>query len=312
MSLSFIVDFGLENPTRDIALRLAAVMTRNIIGRNSRIKDYWGTEETITAIPFALDADSKFLLQILFTVDNIMIAIDGFHVAKYQHRLPFHQIRSIEVRGDVDDLHVERRIVTEYPQRTEKSKHFVQMSNRHAVTGVYDPEDYDLYEDEHANCLEEVSDLQRFLPLPYYASFPRGFFTLGYSMVISGHMRSRPHSLKISLQSGQHVWPQPIVALLLEFHFTIDHDGETGEPMVVRNSFANGRWSGEIKSQLSTGLRPGAEFRLGIVRGKNAFEMYVNDKPIVEYPYKVNPKYVDTLFVAGDIKLFNIEIEEGD
>ncbi|XP_075152956.1 32 kDa beta-galactoside-binding lectin lec-3-like isoform X2 [Haematobia irritans] len=306
----FIVDFCLENSSKDIALRMASIMNRNIIGRNSRIKGYWSTEETQAEIPFTLHTGSEFLLQILFTVDAFLIAIDGFHVAKYQHRLPFHDIRAIEIRGDVEDIHVERKIVTDYPQRAEKSKHFVHISNRHAETGIYDPADYDYYEDYEDE--DNEKDVERSLPLPYFASFPRGFLEYGYSMAVTGRIRPKAKAFRLSLQVGQHIWPQPTVALLLEFHFNARSDGETGEPIVSRNSFANGRWSGENKSELSTGLRPGAAFHLMLVRGKKAFEIYINRKPIMVYPYKVNPKNVDTLVVAGDIKLFDIEIEEGD
>ncbi|XP_013100947.1 galectin-4 isoform X2 [Stomoxys calcitrans] len=309
---SFLVDFCLDNATKDIALRVSTSLTHNYIGRNTRIKCYWGTEETTAAIPIALEPNTRFLLQILFTLDEILIALDGFHVAKYQHRLPYSSIRAIEIRGDVQDLHVDRRIVTDYPRRTARSKHFVQISNRHAETGIYDPADYDYLSDEQLQDEEDELGNERFLPLPYYASFPQGFFALGYRMGILGSVSPKAQSFKLSLQLGQQIWPQPTVALLLEFHFYTRPDGEPAEPIVARNSFVNDRWSGENKSEMSTGLRPGAEFHLVIVRGKLSFEIYLNNKPLTSYPYKVNPKYIDTLFVGGDMKLFNVEIEEGD
>ncbi|XP_073825866.1 galectin-8-like [Musca autumnalis] len=306
----FHVDFCVDNASSDIALRLAAVISRNIIGRNTRVTGYWGTEETTSVMPINLKQGSRFFLQILFTMDTVMIAMDGSHVAKYQHRVPYHDIRSIEIRGDVRDLQVDHKIVTDYPQRIGNSKHYAHISNRHAETGIYYPEDYDHPSEEEEENNQTVDE--RPLPLPYYASFPRGFFELGYSMVIWGRVRSKPQHFRICLQTGHNIWPQPTVALAIEFQFSFNSNGETEEPLIVRNSFTNGRWSEEIKSELTTGLRQNSEFHLYIVHGKKAFEILLNNRPLLNYPYKVNPKCVDTVLVSGDIKLYDIEIEEGD
>uniref|UniRef100_A0A1I8NHB8 Galectin n=1 Tax=Musca domestica TaxID=7370 RepID=A0A1I8NHB8_MUSDO len=314
----FHVDFCAENSSEDIALRLAAVISRNLLGRNTRTNGYWGTAETTSVIPIRLQPGTRFLLQLLITNDAILIAWDGMHVAKYEHRLSYYDIRSIEIRGDVRDIHVEHKVVSDYPQRTEKSKHYVCISNRHAETGIYYAEDYDHHTNEKGDeeAPEETNDDddddERPLPLPYYASFPRGFFDLGYSMVLWGRIRSKPQTFRLSFQAGPSIWPQPTVALLLEFQFSLDGNGETDEPIVMRSSFANGRWAEEIKSELLTGLRSNVEFKLKIVRGKRTFEIYLNDKPLTNYPYKVHPKCVDTLLVSGDINLYDIEIEEGD
>ncbi|KAM7351830.1 galectin-4-like [Cochliomyia hominivorax] len=301
----FLIDFGLENPNKDLAIRIAVRVSTSTIGRNSRIKRVWGLEETSSAIPFHLESGNTFEVQILFTIEYIFIALNGLHIAKYAHRLPFHDIKSIEIRGDITDIHVERNIVTDYPTRPEKTPHIARLAARYDHTENYDMEP-DYCEMASVASSEEA---ERFLPLPYYATFEKGFFDLGYSIGVRGHVRLNPHMFKIALQVGQNVWPQPTVALLLEFRFTRQRDGETGEPVVARNSFANGKWTGEDKSVLATGLRPGADFHLIVVRGKKSFEIYMNDKPLIDYPYKVNPKYVDTCFIAGDMKLFSVERE---
>ncbi|XP_037819674.1 LOW QUALITY PROTEIN: galectin-4-like [Lucilia sericata] len=301
----FIIDFGLDNANKDIALRIACRVSSNSLGRNSRIKHIWGVEETNSAIPFRLNSCSTFEIQVLFTVDHILIALNGLHIAKFAHRLPFHDIRNIDIRGDITDVHVERNIVTDYPTRPDKTPHIVRLGGRYANTSNLE----DL--ESEADCCELATTdaAERFLPLPYYATFDKGFFDLGYSIGVRGHVRLNPHTFKVALQVGQNVWPQPTIALLLEFRFTRQRDGETGEPVIARNSFANGKWTGEIKSELATGLRPGADFHLVVVRGRKSFEIYMNDKPVTDYPYKVNPKYVDTCFIAGDIKLFSVDIE---
>lgn len=298
----------MENSSKDLALRIAVRISTNTVGRNARIKRVWGTEETSSAIPFRLNDDSPFEIQILFTVENILIALDGLHIAKFQHRLPFHDIRSIEIRGDITEVHVERNIVTDYPTRPDKTPYISRIAGRYAdKTRIQNLEtDIDYCEIVSESSTEEA---ERFLPLPYYATFDKGFFDLGYSLGVRGHVRLNPHMFKVALQVGQNVWPQPTIALLLEFRFTRQRDGETGEPVIARNSFANGKWSGEIKSELATGLRPGADFHLVVVRGRKFFEIYMNDKPVTDYPYKVNPRYVDTCFITGDIKLFSIDIE---
>ena len=299
----FLIDFGMENSTNDIALRIACRVSTNTVGRNSRIKNVWGPEETDSAIPFELCAGSSFEIQVLFTIECIYIALDGLHIAKFFHRLPFHNIRAIEIRGDIGCIQVHRNIVTDYPTRPEKTPHIARI---HSVSANIDP-GFNAMAEYGAQSPDAIPP---FLPLPYYATFAKGFFDHCYSINIKGQVRLNPHVFKVSMQVGQNVWPQPTVALMMEFRFSRQKDGETGEPIIARNSFANGKWATEVKSELATGLRPGAEFHMFIIRGQNSFEVYMNDKPVTNYPFSVNPTYVDTCFISGDIKLLEVDIDK--
>uniref|UniRef100_A0A1A9W0I8 Galectin n=1 Tax=Glossina brevipalpis TaxID=37001 RepID=A0A1A9W0I8_9MUSC len=301
----FTIDFGMDNANNDIALRITGSMQKNLMSRNSRIKNKWGCDEIRTNYPYDLEACSVLTIQILLTVKEFMIAVNGFHVCKYTHRLPFHNIKKLEIHGCLSDVNVDRKIVTEYPQRPERSAHFDRLGEDAEVTECdqVDESDY-AAETSGSEC-----QLERFMPMPYYAMFDRGFLDAGFSVSVKGRVKSNPQTITISLQSGINVWPPPTVALQLQMRFAKAKDGETGEPTIARNSLTSGKWVGEFTSQVGTGLRPNADFVLTIVRGKKAFEVYLNDNPAFEYEYKVNPKYVDTVFVSGDMLLFDIEIE---
>ncbi|KAL9923264.1 galectin-4-like [Glossina fuscipes] len=300
----FTIDFGLDNANNDLALRIIGSTEKNILSRNSRIKNKWGCDELRTNYPFHFEAGSYFEMQILLTVPEFMIAVNGFHVCKFTHRLPFHNIKKLEIHGCISDVAVERKIVTEYPQRPDSSPHFDRLTEDAEVT-----ECEQVDEEPYPETPELICEPEGFMPMPYYAIFDRGFFDSGFSVAVKGRIKANPQTITINLQSGINVWPSPTVALQLQIRFAKGKDGETGEPTIARNSFTGGKWTGELVSQVGTGLRPNADFLLSVLRGKKTFEIYVNDKPAFEYEYKVNPKYVDTVFVSGDMLLFDIEIE---
>uniref|UniRef100_A0A1B0FGN0 Galectin n=1 Tax=Glossina morsitans morsitans TaxID=37546 RepID=A0A1B0FGN0_GLOMM len=300
----FTIDFGLDNANNDLALRITGSTEKNVLSRNSRIKNKWGSDELRTNYPFHFEPGNYFEMQILLTVPEFMIAVNGFHVCKFTHRLPFHNIKKLEIHGCISDVAVERKIVTEYPQRPDNSPHFDRLTEDAEVT-----ECEQVDEESYPETAGLICEPESFMPMPYYAIFDRGFFDSGFSVAVKGRIKANPQTITINLQSGINVWPSPTVALQLQIRFAKGKDGETGEPTIARNSFAGGKWTGELISQVGTGLRPNADFLLSVLRGKKTFEVYVNDKPAFEYEYKVNPKYVDTVFVSGDMLLFDIEIE---
>ncbi|XP_054744039.1 galectin-8-like isoform X2 [Anastrepha obliqua] len=315
----FSINFVIENATRDVALHINPRLPQNYIVRNTKVKGVWGREEVSSALPFSLHRGSRFAMQIFITDSDYLISVNGIHFAKYAHRLPYTSVSTVEVKGDVEDVNMERADVECYPEH---------------LPGV-DPKEIcvalDIF-DEHPNggdksalipydevdgsnldwaplgiksTIALMKNVACGIPLPYYGLLPTNSLKVGRCLQIVGRVKLLPQSFYINLQKGQHYWPHPIIA----FHFNprfSKQSGAIGKAIVCRNAWFNGAWAEEERSELDTDFRPGKTFRLAIVCAENAFEVYLNDKLITEFKYRIKPDIVDTLYIQGDIKLRSV------
>ena len=112
----FSINFVIENSTRDVALQINPRLPQNYIVRNTKAKGVWGKEEVSSALPFSLHRGSKFAIQIFITDSDYLISVNGIHFAKYAHRLPYTSVSTIEVKGDVENVSMERGEVECYPE----------------------------------------------------------------------------------------------------------------------------------------------------------------------------------------------------
>ena len=65
---------------------------------NSWLKGSWGSE---IACPLLFKAGRPFALQIVLTVDEFLISIDGCQVGSFQYRAAPHVIKALYIQGDV-------------------------------------------------------------------------------------------------------------------------------------------------------------------------------------------------------------------
>lgn len=291
---SFIIDFGLDNGDGDIALRIAGCASANLLGRSSRVQGTWHNPETTAASPINLLVGVHFELQLLFNENYIFIGLDSMHIAKYEHRLPFSHIRTLEIRGDVGGIIIEHTSVfmVPYPIRRKSTQHFGLINEECAA----DPQTTSAID-------------KRFLPLPYYATIRCGLFKKNYSMIVKGRVSPSPTRLKVALQQSSTEWPQPDVALRLMFHFTTNTLGRPKGILVTFNTYEKDQWTGEMNCALATDLKAGMDFNLVIVREEKVFKIYVNNTHVHNYPHILNPAYVSTCLVAGDLELTEVVIK---
>ncbi|XP_036327989.1 galectin-8-like isoform X2 [Rhagoletis pomonella] len=314
----FSINFVIENATRDVALHINPRLPQNYIVRNTKVKGVWGREEVSSALPFSLHRGSRFGMQIFITDSDYLISVNGIHFAKYAHRVPYSSVSTIEVKGDVEDVSMERADVEFYPEH---------------IPGV-DPKEIsmalDIFHDKPngdktalipydevdgsnldwaplgiKSSIALMKNIACGIPLPYYGLLPPDSLKVGRCLQIVGRVKLLPQSFYINLQKGQHYWPHPIIA----FHFNprfSKHSGAIGKAIVCRNAWFNGAWAEEERSELDTDFRPGKTFRLAIVCAENGFEVYLNDKLITDFKYRIKPDIVDTVYIQGDIKLRSV------
>lgn len=316
----------MENATRDLALHINPRLPQNYIVRNSKVRNVWGREEVASALPFSLRRGAPFSIQVLFTEECYMISVNGYHFCKFYHRLPYKSVQSLEVKGDIDDVMVERMIVSHYPERlpesVPKSIRLHKSLRAEHDTDEDGAEDVTDREEKQSTEWREVIVNNKLvmepsikgkdeMKLPYYGVIPKNSFLLGHVIKIEGRVRLLPQSFYINLQSGHDCWPHPIIALHLNPRFCKQSAGPIGKTTLIRNSWVDGNWGTEERSDMETSFRPGKTFSLSIVHGsKESFEIYVNHELLTEYKFRVRPDKIDTIYIQGDIKLFDVVLQQ--
>lgn len=292
-----------------MALHINPRLPQNYIVRNSKVKGIWGREEVSSALPFSLHRGSKFSIQILVSNECYMISVNGNHFAEYKHRLPYKSVSSIEVKGDIDSVIFSKCEATEYPDRlpdSQAKKIRLCVDETDPVNGGPSTEiDETEYPTEWKTIGMSGVTNAKGLSLPFYGRFPLRSLSPGKCLKFEGRVKLLPQSFYINLQTGQNIWPHPVVA----FHFNprfAKHGGGIGKHVVCRNSWKNGKWGDEERSHLDTNFCPGKSFSMAIVCYDKLYEVHVNGKLITEFRHRVPPETVDTVYVQGDIKLWDV------
>ncbi|XP_020800902.1 galectin-9 isoform X1 [Drosophila serrata] len=319
----FSINLVRNNEARDVALHVNPRLPQNYIVRNTKVEEIWGSEEVSSALPFLLARGEKFSIQVLVTNPCYMISVNGQHFAEYKHRVPYKDVRILEVKGDVEDVEMQRALVMNYPQRLPESEaknielHVddeIDEIDASAEEAITIPQEWCLIgpptKQLESSPKSDHSTNNLGLTLPYYGALPPNSLVEGRCLKIEGRVRLLPHSFYINLQRGQDIWPHPVIAFHLNPRFSKASSGALGKAVVCRNAWLNGSWAEEERSELDTNFRPGRTFILVIVCTKDSFEVYVNRQFITEFKYKVSPELVDTVYIQGDVKLWNVTLEQ--
>ncbi|KAH8262299.1 hypothetical protein KR038_000358 [Drosophila bunnanda] len=319
----FSINLVRNNEARDVALHINPRLPQNYIVRNTKVEEIWGSEEVSSALPFVLSRGQKFSIQVLVTNPCYMISVNGQHFAEYKHRVPYKDVRILEVKGDVEDVEMQRALVLNYPQRLPESEaknielHLndgIDEIDANAEEAITIPQEWCLIgpppKQLESSPKSDHSTNNLGLTLPYYGALPPNSLVEGRCLKIEGRVRLLPHSFYINLQRGQDIWPHPVIAFHLNPRFSKASSGALGKAVVCRNAWVNGAWAEEERSELDTNFRPGRTFILVIVCTKDSFEVYVNRQFITEFKYKVSPELVDTVYIQGDVKLWNVTLEQ--
>lgn len=209
------------------------------------------------------------------------MGVNGKHFGAYAHRVPFRKINAIEVKGDVKEVAIDQLYRDVYPQ--------VPVENVPS---------------------EEPSGDSRgdskFITVPYIGKIPGGF-TKNKTIHIYGKVKMLPHSITINLQEKPFFWPHPVIPLHINPRFS----NQGGQHIVCRNSWMNGKWTKEERTDLmAKDLSPGKFFKMTIECGFENYAIYVNERFFAEYSFRCDPVIVDTVNIFGDICLKKIWIEE--
>lgn len=269
----FSINLMCGNNKQDIALHFNPRLPQNYIVRNSRVSNSWQKEEVSSEFPFDLFRGHKFTIDILVAETEYLIGVNGNHFGRFTHRVPFKKVNSIEVKGDVKDIEIDQVQLNNYPQVTP--------SNIPKITG--NPPD---------------TDNNEYLQVPYYGRLSEAF-TRGKTLHIKGRVKMLPHSFTINLQENTNIWPHPLIPL----HFNPRFGNQGGRHVICRNSWVNGRWGKEERTDTQTYFMPGKMFLLSISCQDEGYQIYLNGQFFAEYFFKCDPQLATMVCVHGDIKL---------
>ncbi|KAH8279623.1 hypothetical protein KR018_008356, partial [Drosophila ironensis] len=311
----FIIDFTAD-PSNDrghVLLRIGARLPQNCLTRNSRLRGLWGVMEIASSLSFQIQRGKASWMQIMLTEECFLIAVNGYHFAKYNHRMPYNWLNAVEVRGDIADISVASFYVSEYPIRLSHSMPV-------DISSTHDPREPEqgraTVVNEWKNRLAMTWVFTRSfvtldsLPLPFYGAIPENEnLTEGRALRIIGRIRLLPQKFSIELQIGQEVWPQPAVSLHFSPCFLRGPRDKVGKAIITRAAYVKGQWVHSQASRMSTTLRPGSTFIILIACRRSHYELYVNNKPLVNFKYYIKPEMVNIVNIRGDIKLWAVVIE---
>lgn len=120
-----------------------------------------------------------------------------------------------------------------------------------------------------------------------------------------GKIKMLPHSFYINLQNGNKIWPHPEIA----FHFNPRFaKANVGKHIICKNAWYNGKWDKEERTEIAADFSPGKPFILEIVCHQQIYEVILNSKVIAEFNFRLDPHKVDTIYIQGDIKVWDVSV----
>lgn len=140
--------------------------------------------------------------------------------------------------------------------------------------------------------------------MPFYGKLLQPFVQ-GSRLHLFGRVKILPHSFYINLQAGDSIWPHPTIA----FHLNPRFANIGGKHMIVRNSWLDGKWDREERGEIHTDFMPSRSFHMTIECGDISYNVFLNEKFIAEFRFRVKPDIVDTVYIQGDITLKHISHE---
>jgi len=174
---------GPQPDKADIAFQLNPRFDVEWVVRNSKVKKQWGTEEATATTAFPFHDLEPFQLEIFVSPSSYLVAINGQHYCEYTHRVPFSEVDTLQVQGDLRLKLVEFKHTDHYPIQPAPN-----------LLNIINPS------------------------LPFF-SILNGAFELGNEIQFHGKVKPQPNRFHLNLQHGCQVYPHPDIALHINPRF---------------------------------------------------------------------------------------------
>lgn len=265
----------------DIAFHVSPRFHEGCVVRNSLLYGNWGNEERHPAGLGGLVQGQSFELMILTELSHYKLAISGRHLAEFMHRIPFQNVRTLEISGPVQVHRIEFR--TNYtapaypvlpgfpPVICPSGPPLPAVISPTTLKPVYNPA----------------------LPLSYPMF---GGLSQGMVICFSGRPTNSPHRFNFDMACGS--YPNADVGL----HVSVRFD----QYAVVRNSFINQNWGNEERGGIFP-FQSAVNFDIVIRVNPGFFELTINGQYYGTFQHRVMPlSRIDFLKVCGDVVLSSV------
>lgn len=101
------------------------------------------------------------------------------------------------------------------------------------------------------------------------------------------------------------MWPHPTIA----FHLNPRFANNGGKHVICNNAWLDDKWGKEERSETYTDFMPSRSFSMWIDCTHESYAVFLNQKQIAEFKFRLKPDIVDTIYVQGDIKLQLVALE---
>uniref|UniRef100_A0A673FWR1 Galectin n=1 Tax=Sinocyclocheilus rhinocerous TaxID=307959 RepID=A0A673FWR1_9TELE len=230
---------------------------------------HWGSEERKYETPFP--RGQMFALQILVTQETYKISTNGKPFSEYKHRMPFSHVDSICIGGMVE-LSL---VAFQYPV-VRKKKYFTTSP----LLGIYQYQCVFvlilIYIKYYIAIYKNIFNYNQMVP--YKSTFCGGVHP-GKIFIIQGFLNPGGNRMEISLRH------------------------KTGINVVVCNSYEDGTWGNEERSEVVL-LKRGEPMQVTIFSSHDHYKVFVNGEQTHTYSHRFTKlEEIDVLEVSGDVEL---------
>uniref|UniRef100_T1IQM2 Galectin n=1 Tax=Strigamia maritima TaxID=126957 RepID=T1IQM2_STRMM len=266
INLALGVNYEDNDQRSPIAFHLNPRFDQNYTARNT-FQNGWGPEESNSPNSvFPFHRGQTFEIMILIAPDSYMVAVNEKHYVKYVHRIPYQQVNTLQVLGDVV---VDRILVHEGPYSAPMPQ---------PVPKIPPPMTYNL-------------------SVPFETVITGGQMREGTTIYMSGRPNAAADRFNVDLFFGGEYGRAGDVA----FHMSV----RFAERLIVRNTNINGCWGQEERDIFKFVFEPNTNFDMKIICETNQFVVFVNGQYLCNYLHRLSYTQIDRFRVEGDLKMFN-------
>ncbi|XP_021378023.1 galectin-9-like isoform X1 [Mizuhopecten yessoensis] len=283
-------------PKVEVALHFNPRFNQGVVVRNSHQKGCWKKEETYGNFPF--HPGQPFEIIIAVETSQFKIAVSGQHFTEFQHRMPVHQVNTINISGGVTVFCIRYdapgpALPASYPQNFPYGQPPMMPQ---PPFGFGQPQ---MAPHPHVGFQQTQNSTEILNPSVPYMGDIHGGLAAGKSIDIQGSLPLTQETFVINLQCGRQAYPQLEVAL----HFNPRFD----QGCVVRNSHEGGSWKKEERFGVFP-FHPGQPFSVKIVVEVNQYQIHVNGQLFTGFQHRIPFHRVNTLSISGGITISSVRI----
>ncbi|XP_033014267.1 galectin-4-like isoform X2 [Lacerta agilis] len=247
---------------------------------NTQQHGRWGAEERAYNMPF----QPNIYFEMIINVKShcYQVSVNGNHFLEYRHRLPFHEVQTLQISGDVSLNCISFAGTNPPPPYTPPAYNVVTATT---VGGMFAQPNF-VQPSFSGNSGITLSNPA----VPFHIAIP-GNFTQFRKITIVGNVPFHSNRFHVNLKNT------------MSGNIALHINPRLKEGAVVRNTFIHGSWGSEERHLLAMPFSPGQAFHMEITNLKNNYQVTVNGIVIFNYTHRIPSGQVDHLEIAGDVTL---------